>query len=309
MSSNFPISLDNSTSLPYPAALSKRNSPSLASLSDNQNDSIIATQTKLGISSSTPTNNNLLIGTGVGTSAWTKAAPTGTIVGTTDSQTLTNKILTSPTINSPIITNATITTDLITGFTTSNTGSIYGVSVAAGVINSAALLNSVNTAAIQSSAVDYTKVATGFAVQVVSTNYSAVATGTTIIPYDDTIPQITEGTEFMTQAITPKSATNRLSLEVNISCDLNATGDTIVALFQDSTANALAAASVYTTTANGESVITIRYDMVAGTVSSTTFRVRGGGSVASTFTFNGFNAARRFGGITLSNIKITEYKA
>lgn len=42
-------------------------------------------------------------------SAWTtsKTSPTGDIVGTTDSQTLTNKILTSPTINGSTVTNYT----------------------------------------------------------------------------------------------------------------------------------------------------------------------------------------------------------
>ena len=45
--------------------------------------------------------------------------------------------------------------------------------------------------------------------QTVSYQTGAVATGTTIIPFDDTIPQITEGNEFMTLAITPRSATSQ----------------------------------------------------------------------------------------------------
>lgn len=57
-----------------------------------------------------------------------------TVVSTTGSQTLTNKVLTSPTI-----TNASLTADAITGFSSANTGSIYGISVTSGTINSAAI--------------------------------------------------------------------------------------------------------------------------------------------------------------------------
>ncbi len=58
------------------------------------------------------------------------------VVTLTGSQTLTNKILTSPTINSPIITNASITADTLSGFTVSNTGTIYGgISVSTGNVS------------------------------------------------------------------------------------------------------------------------------------------------------------------------------
>lgn len=53
----------------------------------------------------------------------------------TGTQTLTNKTLTSPTINSPTITNATLSSDTITGYTTSNSGTIYGIGVTTGVFN------------------------------------------------------------------------------------------------------------------------------------------------------------------------------
>lgn len=70
------------------------------------------------------TNLGLVIGTNV--QAWdadldtwaTKTAPSGTVVGTTDTQTLTNKTLTSPTITSPTISGtASIGTSLITSAT------------------------------------------------------------------------------------------------------------------------------------------------------------------------------------------------
>jgi len=141
MATNFPTSLDNSTSLPYPSSGNFTNAPSLAGLNDNQNDALIATQTKLGIGASTPTSGKFLTGTGTGTSAWANTVPAGTVVGTSDSQTLTNKTLTSPTISSPVITNATISTDLITGYTTSNTGTVYGIPITTGVINTAGTIN------------------------------------------------------------------------------------------------------------------------------------------------------------------------
>lgn len=78
---------------------------------------------------------------------------TDTLVSLTASQTMTNKTLTSPTLNTPTITNATISADTVSGYSASTTGTVYGVSVTTGVIASAALLNTVNTAALQNNAV------------------------------------------------------------------------------------------------------------------------------------------------------------
>lgn len=150
---------------------------------------------------------------------------------------------------------------------------------------------------------------TGQPVQKVSTNASAVAIGTTIMPFDDTIPQITEGDQYMTQAITPKSTSNTLVIEANLMLASSTANDLSIALFQDATANALAATSAYQGTANGQTQVTLRHRMTAGTTSSTTFRIRAGGSVAGTTTFNGQGGARKFGGITVSAITITEYRA
>lgn len=72
------------------------------------------------------------------------------VVTLTGSQTLTNKTLTSPTINAPTITNATISTDAITGFTVSNSGTIFGITVATGTITTA---NSVSGGALTSNSI------------------------------------------------------------------------------------------------------------------------------------------------------------
>ncbi len=49
-------------------------------------------------------------------------------------------------------------------------------------------------------------------VQVVNTQDGAVATGTTVLPWDDTIPQNTEGDQYMSLSITPTNASNKLIL-------------------------------------------------------------------------------------------------
>jgi len=152
--------------------------------------------------------------------------------------------------------------------------------------------------------------ASGMAVQSASVVYSSVATGTTILPLDDTIPQNTEGDQYMTLAITPKSATNTLIIDVQATAANSAAAYNLCcALFQDSTAGALAAQAIYSPTAGGSVSFKITHTMTAGTTSATTFKVRIGANVAGTTSFNGQAGARIFGAISKSAIVITEYKA
>jgi len=145
-------------------------------------------------------------------------------------------------------------------------------------------------------------------VQQVYTQTSAVQTGTATIPHDDTIPQNTEGTEFITLAITPANAANILNIDVTLNIAISAASTLIIAaLFQDTTANALAVSAAHGIAGgNGHIVLRIQYSMVAGTTSATTFKIRAGGAGASTVTLNGHGAAREFGGAMYSGMRITE---
>lgn len=144
-------------------------------------------------------------------------------------------------------------------------------------------------------------------VQVVNTIVSAVSSSSATIPDDDTIPQSGEGAQLMTLAITPTNVNNKLRIDVVVMLSSNTANRNAAALFQDATANALAAGTACIFNSGDMQCLSFTHYMTAGTVSATTFKVRGGGMQAGTMTFNGEGGARIFGGKMASSITITEY--
>lgn len=128
---------------------------------------------------------------------------------------------------------------------------------------------------------------TGKIVQVVNVQDKAYATNSTIVPYDQTRPQNTEGGEVMTLAITPTNASNLLYIDVVCHCTATLAGIFCVPLFQDSTADCIAVGGQSTNGASHMANIGYRHIMTAGTTSATTFKVRMGLNTAGTFSFNG----------------------
>ena len=117
----------------------------------------------------------------------------------------------------------------------------------------------------------------------------------------------------MTLAITPKNTANILIIEVVVQMASNINPDNArltVALFQDATANALAAIHHSQPDNTFAQPTSFRHKMTAGTTSATTFKVRCGVGAAGTATFNGKrNGTRLLGGVVASSITITEYTA
>jgi len=149
----------------------------------------------------------------------------------------------------------------------------------------------------------------GSVLQVVNYQTGAVATGTTIIPLDTTIPQNTEGNEYMTLAITPKSATSKLLFQISLFATPSVADWVTTALFQGATANAIATTTSYQATGTGSAPGIFNYFMTSGTTSSTTFTVRAGMGGAGTTTVNGQGGNQRFNGTLYSSITITEIAA
>ena len=150
----------------------------------------------------------------------------------------------------------------------------------------------------------------GALLQQVNTQTGAVATGTTVFPEDDTIPQNTEGDEYMTLSITPKSATSVINIEAHIFYSQSAGTRSGAALYKDSDANALAFTSNFIKDTTSMGNMQVFYSEASGSTSARTYKIRCGQiQTAGTFTFNGQGGVRKFGGTVLSTIRILEIEA
>lgn len=178
---------------------------------------------------------------------------------------------------------------LVTGITGAHLTALSGIPSGAGVIPVA-------------------NIPAGISVQVVNASTGELITGTTTFPADDTIPQITEGNEAISVAITPLSATNKLKIDMTIHFTTPSDSGGMAALFRAGTNNALACMQRYSA-ANSPSFISFSHFVTAGSTSSLTFSVRVGQSGAGTVNINGASGSRVFGGALATSITITEIKA
>lgn len=81
-STGFPTAIDTTTNLPNPGATDSVATVSHSALHTNENLAIIASETKLGIGASTPTNNTIFVGNGVGSSAFSSSATSSNFLAT-----------------------------------------------------------------------------------------------------------------------------------------------------------------------------------------------------------------------------------
>ena len=150
-------------------------------------------------------------------------------------------------------------------------------------------------------------------VQVVNSISFAKASGTTQIPNDDTIPTSSEGTALaaLDTAITPTNAANTLIVMVNFPfLECSGAANLQVALYQDSGSAAIAATTAES--AGGTAGLCVQLNYIKeGSIgtSSTTFKTRYGAASSVTNTVNGYNDARKLGGVAPASMTIMEIRA
>ena len=150
-------------------------------------------------------------------------------------------------------------------------------------------------------------------VQVVNSISFAMASGTTQIPNDDTIPTSSEGTALaaLDTEITPTNASNTLIVMVNFPfLECSGAANLQVAIFQDSGAAAIAATTAES--AGGTAGLCVQLNYIKeGSIgtSATEFKIRYGAASAVTNTVNGYNGARKLGGVAPASMTIMEIRA
>jgi len=148
----------------------------------------------------------------------------------------------------------------------------------------------------------------GKMVQVKYADVKTLLTGTTTLPHDDTIPQITEGNEYLTLAITPTTTSNALLIEVQVMISSPGAADLIIAIFNTDvhSTDAQAVSSMYMVTATTTQCMSIQYYYIPGITSATTWRLRCGTHQAGLTNINGGSGNQKFGGKANTSMTITE---
>lgn len=229
-----------------------------------------------------------------------------TLVGIDTTQTLTNKTLTTPTLS---VLDSAFT--ILDNSDNTKIAAFQASGITTGTTRTYTLPDASGTVMLTATALAYAQLPTGALVQsVASTPYTSNADLATTIPYDDTIPQqSTEGTKILEAAITPNHASNILEIEVTIAGIAGAASAVLgIALFQDSTEDALHAVPMAGAAATLGVTATFVFRMAAGTTSATTFKCHVGPS-AGTFRLNGTTSARRYGGKSACTMVVRELKA
>lgn len=143
-------------------------------------------------------------------------------------------------------------------------------------------------------------------IQMVSASSATYSSITGVTPYDDTVPQIGEGTQLVSLSITPSSNTTRLLIQAEIT-GVASVPDAYIAAIHNGAASAIAADWVVVQTASVGVVIPLSVVVVPGATTPLTITLRIGSASGSAFELNGQGGVRKLGGVSKAWLRATEY--
>ena len=150
----------------------------------------------------------------------------------------------------------------------------------------------------------------GKIVQSLYSEYAGEATLSTTIPLDDTIPQVGEGTELFSQAITASDGSNIIEISAIVNGAPQGTATLIAALFLDGGGDAIYACVLGHDGVGGNQSDngTLRYRVAAADTSAHTYTVRVGCNSGAWFP-NSNASGDKFAGTAKCTMVVTEYSA
>ena len=198
------------------------------------------------------------------------------------------------------ITNRSLSTSAISTVTlNAASASITAIGITA--------LNSLNS--VSASIVTATRInASGMSILLGQATNVTYTTCGTLLPHDNSIPQIGEGDEVLSITVTPRNASSTLHIDVSLPVvgTAAAGGQVGAALFVDATANAIAAGTQRVGGTASTANIYFKHLVTAGSTTARTYRVRVGSETVSDAFLNGDSSARQFGGVSTAAITVTE---
>ncbi len=148
----------------------------------------------------------------------------------------------------------------------------------------------------------------GSVVQQTFTSSVSFSSSGTTIPYDDTIPQSSEGTGIFVNIITPTSPINIVENHACVICSSSVAEPVIAALFNGAASSATAASAMNVPAVNAlvSLVLDESHQILSSGNVSYTLNV---GAATGTIGINGTSAARKLGGVMTSSLRTTEIMA
>lgn len=138
--------------------------------------------------------------------------------------------------------------------------------------------------------------------RVAATDATEIDVSTPAIPLDNSKPQIGEGTQVLSAAITPELASGKIAIDVAVTVYASTAKNVTLAVFVNGGSDAIAVATL---NVSGVATIVLKAEYAHGSTSAHTFTVRAGPQTTGG-TFKANEATYSFGGLSKSIIELRE---